>query len=152
MRRFQLMVCRPIMVILEPDANFEDILERHYAKQIVELLGELPLALDQAGAYIFSTDSSFKSYYVDQLKENPRDFKPKFWEGGVVSRDTKMPTSHKINTVWRVSFDALNDDAKNLLRILSFIGNDDIPQEMIKRNTDKKMLSWLKGMFISISF
>ena len=52
--------------IIEPDARLDRVSEadRTQARAISELLGGLPLALDQAGAYIEETASSLSDYIM----------------------------------------------------------------------------------------
>jgi tetratricopeptide (TPR) repeat protein len=96
------------------------------AKEICEELGGLPLALDQAGAYIEETQCSlvdYKKIYgirrADLLKVR----------GGLVD---DHPES--VATTWSLSFEQLeqkNPAAADLLRFCAFLHPDAIPEEII---------------------
>ena len=51
--------------------------DRNAADMLAELLGDLPLALEHAGAYIAGTSETIKSYsvlFLEQQKANNRNF------------------------------------------------------------------------------
>ena len=100
--------------------------EQATAAAIVKAMDELPLALDQAGAYIHETPSTLDAY----LKAYQRRQAELLHERG------KDPNyQHKpVATTWSLNFEQveqLNPTAADLLRFLAFLAPDAIPEEMI---------------------
>ncbi|MFL5698174.1 MAG: FxSxx-COOH system tetratricopeptide repeat protein [Ktedonobacteraceae bacterium] len=110
------------------DASLEDAdaADVAIAREISEELGGLPLALDQAGAYIEETRcglTGYQSLYhtqrVDMLKDR-----------GSFADD--YPES--VATTWMLSFkkvEQLNLAAADLLRLSAFLAPDAIPEELL---------------------
>jgi len=96
------------------------------AKDIVQALGGLPLALEQAGAYIEDTGCSL-SRFLDLCKKQKPDF---------LKRQSKYGFEHAtVFTTWSLSFSKIeqaNPMASDLLRLCSFLHPDAIPVEMIE--------------------
>jgi tetratricopeptide (TPR) repeat protein len=119
---------------LAPDAPLEqaDGSERTIALSITQELGGLPLALDQAGAYIEETHCSladylqlYRSQRTDLLKER----------GGMV-----LDHPEPVATTWSLSFtqvQARSAAAADLLRVCAFLHPDAIPEEIITEGTTK---------------
>ncbi len=113
---------------LAPDAPLEEAeaSERTIALQITQELGGLPLALDQAGAYIEETQCRLADYL--QLYRSQRADLLKA-RGGLVP-DHPEP----VWTTWSISFAQLeqrSDAAADLLRVCAFLHPDAIPEEII---------------------
>lgn len=94
-------------------------------EDIVSDLGALPLALAQAGAYMLDTARDFFEYRK-RLTENPtrtlgESFKS--YKDGVLSC---FEMSAKYLT-------EKNPDAMKLLRLLSFLSEDGVPDELLER-------------------
>ena len=113
--------------VIELDASLDTALEsdRSKAQEISELMGGLPLALSQAGAYIDRTKcglGGFQDRYNRQkakLLEDPK---------GLVS-DHPEPVA----TTWSLSFEKVeqsNHAAADLLRLCAFLHPDAIPEEL----------------------
>lgn len=102
----------------------EDVLAR--AEALVIALGFLPLALDQAGAYIEEIGCGLAQYlelYTQHHKE-------------LLNRRGKMSTDHPepIMTTWSLSFQKVeeaNPAAADLLRLFAFLAPDRIPEEFL---------------------
>lgn len=96
------------------------------AIEIVSMLDGLPLALDQAGAYIEETQCGFQGYitrYNVRRKE-------------LLQRRGSLPTDHpsSVTATWSLSFqkvEQLNPVAADLLCLLAFLSPDAIPEELI---------------------
>ncbi len=113
---------------LAPDAPLEqaEASERTIALQITQELGGLPLALDQAGAYIEETHCSLADYL--QLYRSQRAALLKA-RGGLVP-DHPEPVA----TTWSLSFvqvEKRSAAAADLLRVCAFLHPDAIPEEII---------------------
>ena len=113
---------------LAPDAPLEqaEASERTIALSITQELGGLPLALDQAGAYIEETHCSLVDYL--QLYRTQRTDLLKA-RGGLVP-DHPEPVA----TTWSLSFAQVQERsaaAADLLRVCAFLHPDAIPEEII---------------------
>jgi tetratricopeptide (TPR) repeat protein len=96
------------------------------ASPLAEELGDLPLALEQAGAYIEETRTSFSDYLT--LFKTHRQ---KLLQRG--SSSTDYPAS--VATTWELSFQqakASSPLAEDLMNLFAFFAPDDIPLEIIR--------------------
>lgn len=96
------------------------------AKAITEELGGLPLALDQAGAYIEETGCSLSDYQNHYSRRRTALLKRR----GGLAIDHPEP----ITTTWSLSFEKVeqaNFAAAELLRLCAFLHPDSIPEEII---------------------
>ena len=102
------------------------------AKEIVQTLAGLPLALDQAGAYIEDTACSL-SDYLDLYRKRRADLLKR--RGGMLP-DHPEPVA----TTWSLSFEKVqqvNPAAADLLRLCAFLHPDAIPEEIITEGSSK---------------
>ena len=104
--------------------------EDHHAAKIVELLGYLPLAIDQAGAYIQRRVDLSLSRFVEEYgnrKDSVWSQAPKIW-------DYKAP----VYTTWEMSFELIDEDEDirdkkgKILTMLSFLDSQNISEEIFK--------------------
>ena len=114
--------------IIEPDAELGRVSEadRTQALALSALLGGLPLALDQAGAYIEETASSLSDYLMLYNTQRAALLR----ERGSAAFD--HPES--VATTWSLSFaklKTLNPATVELLRFLAFLDPDAIPEEIL---------------------
>ncbi|SRR6266567_778708 len=96
------------------------------AEAIVLEMDGLPLALDQAGAYIEEMRCSLSSYF-DLYHIHRKD---------LLQRRGKFSTDHpeSVTTTWSLSFqrvEQINPAASDLLRLCAFLDPDAIPEEII---------------------
>ena len=106
--------------------------ERNEAVNLVIALGCFPLALDQAGAYIEETASSFVGYL--EIYQNHR--KELLARRG--AQATCYPDS--VATTWSLSFEKVEQAdpaAAELLRLCAFLAPDSIPEELIINSADQ---------------
>jgi len=99
--------------------------DRKGAADLAADLGDLPLALEQAGAYIKDSGISFADYLV-RLKENRKELLSK-------SKPRDYPDS--VATTWEISFRAVqkeNPAAGDLLSLLAFLAPDAIPRSLLE--------------------
>lgn len=97
------------------------------AQRVYELLDGLPLALDQAAAYIDETQISFQDYL--NLYATHHTALLQMRESG---SEKQYPFS--VATTWLLSFErieSLNSSAADLLRLLAFLHPDDIPDVLL---------------------
>jgi len=93
------------------------------ATSITKDLGHFPLAIDQAGAYIFQDAISFAEYTkrYSENKKNVLSKKPAAFDS---------PYNECVFTTWETSYQLLkkrNEHAAQLLVLCSFLYNVDIP-------------------------
>jgi hypothetical protein len=100
--------------------------DRSLAETIVTELGGLPLALDQAGAYIEETNCGL-SGYLDLYRTHRKD---------LLQRRSKLRSEHPepVGTTWSLSFQKVeqaNPAAAELLRLCAFLDPDAIPEDIL---------------------
>jgi hypothetical protein len=120
-------ICKDFKVdVWEPKQSVEFLLKRtgledeKSASTLAIALGDLPLALEQAGAYICSASSTF-SKYLDLFKKYQTEL---FDHCPLPSEYTKTVT-----TTWKISFAEIEQQspaAADLLRLCSFWAPEDI--------------------------
>jgi len=94
------------------------------AAELCAELGFLPLAIEQAGAYLAQGGATPREY-LDLLARYPAAMYQAAPEGGDAART--------IARIWRVTLDRLADDplAGQVLRILAWYAPDDIPRTLL---------------------
>lgn len=96
------------------------------ARQMSTNLGDLPLALDQAGAYIEETGCSLLSYQQQYQKRQAFLLQRR----GTFAADHPKPVA----TTWSLSFEKIEQAspiAVELLRFCAFLAPDAIPEELL---------------------
>lgn len=99
--------------------------EQDIAREIVQAMDGLPLALEQAGAYIEETECGLQGYLRDYQDQGVQLLKER---GGLVT-DHPDPVA----TTWSLSFEKVeraNPAAAELLRFCAFLAPDAIPEEL----------------------
>jgi hypothetical protein len=97
------------------------------ARQIINELGRLPLAIDQAAAFIRASDQStflsiFQSNRVQFLAERPAG---------------NHPYPNSLSTAWSVSLSRLSPEATEFAELLSFLNPDEILVEFLEAGNSK---------------
>ncbi len=95
-------------------------------KEIVHELAGLPLALDQAGAYIEETSCGLQAY-LDLYRVHHADLLRA--RGGLLNDHPEA-----VATTWQLSFERVeqaNPAAADLLRLCAFLAPDDIPERIL---------------------
>ncbi|HEY7417444.1 MAG TPA: tetratricopeptide repeat protein, partial [Ktedonobacteraceae bacterium] len=105
------------------------------AKELAEELGGLPLAIDQAGAYMEETKCGLTRY--QRLYQTQRA-KLLARRGGRQDRQGRSVDDHPESVIitWSVSFERLtqrNPAAAELLQFCAFLAPDAIPEELLSR-------------------
>jgi tetratricopeptide (TPR) repeat protein len=114
--------------MLAADASLDQApeVDRRNAGTIVSEMDGLPLALDQAGAYIEETGCSVATYLDIYRKQRAELLKRR----GGLKPDHPLPVA----STWSLSFqkvEAANQAAADLLRLCAFLAPDAIPEEII---------------------
>jgi hypothetical protein len=118
--------------ILKPNESLDD-LDVQTIKTVTNIadeLGGLPLALDQAGAYIEETGCNLVQY-----QQRYRDHQIMY-----LQRRGKLASNHpeSVMTTFSLSFEKLeqqNVEAAEILRCCAFLSPDAIPEEFFTRST-----------------
>jgi tetratricopeptide (TPR) repeat protein len=100
--------------------------DRIAAEAIVKEMDGLPLALDQAGAYIEETHCGVPAYLLSYRQRQAELLKRR----GGTGRDHPEPVA----TTWSLSFEQverLNPMATDLLRVCAFLAPDALPEELL---------------------
>jgi tetratricopeptide (TPR) repeat protein len=100
--------------------------DRAAAESIVQAMDGLPLALDQAGAYIEETHCSVSAYLVGYRQRQAELLKRR---GG-----TGKEHRESVATTWSLSFEQverLNPMATDLLRVCAFLAPEAIPEDLL---------------------
>jgi len=128
---------------LKPDESVQFLLKRtgrkdveraeyDAIKQLAKEFDYLPLAMEQAGAYIFQRKSSFQDYLSSY---HARGLKLLEQSPPVAGRDTKIDKNKKtVATTWSLNFEQVekaSPEAADLLYASAFLSHDNIPFEII---------------------
>jgi tetratricopeptide (TPR) repeat protein len=95
------------------------------ARTITETLGRLPLALDQAGAYIQRTQCGLSRYYDSYQKKH---------EKLLHYRGASRAYLHSVASTWSLNFEKVREAnlvAIDLLYLLAFLNPDAIPEAIL---------------------
>ncbi|GHO76354.1 tetratricopeptide repeat protein [Ktedonobacter sp. SOSP1-85] len=118
LRRAQLLAA-DVLLAQAPDQ------ERELALQMTREFGGLPLALDQAGAYIEETQTMLSVYWQMYQQRRAELLKRRGFS-------TDYPES--VATTWSLSFERVeqqNQDAAELLRLCALLAPDAIPEDLL---------------------
>jgi tetratricopeptide (TPR) repeat protein len=120
-----------------------DAPDRLAAEKLVETLGGLPLALDQAGAYVDQTRCGIAGYLEKYATHRDKLLK---------ERGTKMTTyPESVATTWSLNFQEVETKDKaaiRLLRIYAYLYPDAIPEELeISPMKGTRLPKWLLQSF-----
>jgi tetratricopeptide (TPR) repeat protein len=120
--------------VVSPEATLElaSPQARTEAEAIVSQLGGLPLAIDQAGAYIEETGCGLAGYLALYRERRTE----------LLRRRSSFPSDHPepVATTWSLSFrlvEQANPAAADLLRLCAFLDPDAIPESLLKDGKDK---------------
>jgi tetratricopeptide (TPR) repeat protein len=99
--------------------------DREGATNLARELGDLPLALEQAGAYIKETGISFPDY-LDRFKKDRKK---------LLGHSKPLNYPDTVATTWEISFEAVQQErpvAGDLLNLCAFLAPDAIPRWMLE--------------------
>jgi tetratricopeptide (TPR) repeat protein len=116
------------------------------AGELAQELGDLPLALEQAGAYIDECGCSI-SHYLDLFHARRRDILRR----GHLSQD--YPDT--VATTWELSFQEVKEKssaAADLLNLCAFLAPDDIPKELLEKGVSHLPESLAAAVQDSLAF
>lgn len=121
--------------ILSPSASLDTLAEanRREALELSTLLDGLPLALDQAGAYIEENESSL-SEYIQLYHKHRKDLLQRRSRGEKLYSDYR----ESVATTWLISFSRVEQQhpaATKLLNLCAFLHPDAIPKDILLEGT-----------------
>jgi tetratricopeptide (TPR) repeat protein/transcriptional regulator with XRE-family HTH domain len=118
---------------LSPNAALAEAATTEYtfARKMVELVGGLPLALDQVGAYIEETGCGLQDYLERYQAQRAR----------LLHRRGSLAVDHpeSVGATLSLSFEQVersNPEAAELLRLCAFLDPDTIPEEVLLAAAD----------------
>ena len=108
------------LLLISSDLIRQDVDSKHLANT-VNMLGYLPLALDQAGAYIRKLHLSldlFEKHYIDKQKKILQ-YTPDLFEYRKSLSPGSEPSVLSVFTTWELSLEQLGDDRPHLEHLLT---------------------------------
>jgi hypothetical protein len=125
--------------LLETNVNVREDLTT--AANIIKMTSPLPLALDQAGAYM--------SYEGLNLQKYARQLKVELEPPGSKSSPGKQAgiVKNRLDTLWEMSWIKLSANSKRLIQLCSLISNENIPLKLLQGG--KRDIEWMQGMLRS---
>ena len=126
-------VARPLPVQEFPrDQSVEFLLKRtgqsdeEAADTLAEALGDLPLALEQVGAYIEETGITLANYLeLFQVRS-----------GELLSRGRPPGYQATVATTWEISLQQLSQPSADLMSLFSFLAPEDIPKSLLEKGAE----------------
>jgi tetratricopeptide (TPR) repeat protein len=114
--------------LIEPRATLADIpsADKAVAREICEALGGLPLALDQAGAYLEETQCSLADYHQRYWKQQAKLLERR----GIQATEHPEPFAVTCSLSFQ-TIEQKHPAATDLLRFCAFVHPDTIPEELI---------------------
>jgi len=127
--------------VLNPTAALEFLLKRtaregtvesREAEALAKELGYLPLALEQAAAYIVENQSSFKDYLASYQKQRLKLLEKQ----GPALGNSQEQQKRTVASAWAVNFEDVENNSPasaDLLHLCAFLAPDAIPLELLER-------------------
>jgi tetratricopeptide (TPR) repeat protein len=131
--------------VLSPDEACEFLLrrtgkgptEKSEAAALAKEVGYLPLALEQAAAYIAETGASFKNYLAGFKTQRLKVLEK---QGPVLGNDEKDQQKRTVATGWALNFADVEKNSPasaELLRLSAFLAPEAIPLELLEKGAAK---------------
>jgi len=101
------------------------------ATTLAAILGGLPLALEQAGAYVASTGTVTLTGYAELFGTRALE---------LLRRGQPLGYQHTVATTWSLTLQHLREAeaaAVDLLTLVAFLGPDDLPQPLLSTHADE---------------
>lgn len=101
--------------------------DRSAADALAEALGDLPLALEQAGAYMEATGRPVAGY-LELFRQHQREL--------LERRPPSPDYPDSVASTWEASFTQLPTAAADLMNLLAFLAPDNIPPDLIANGAE----------------
>ncbi|KAI1119701.1 hypothetical protein F5Y10DRAFT_291536 [Nemania abortiva] len=109
------------------DSAAAELHDAKLVKGIVKELGYLPLAITQVASFIVEHSCTLEEF--QELRTEIQRTNQYLWD--MDSSTTNLFYEHSLATVWKVSLAKLSPNSIRLLRILSFLDPDGVPEHLI---------------------
>jgi tetratricopeptide (TPR) repeat protein len=101
-----------------------------YAEALAAAFGDLPLALEQAGAYVEQTHGSLGGY-LELFTER---------DGELLGMGGPIDYQHTVATTWTMALERVRAEvpaAEDLLNMCSFLAPDDLPRSLLSEHAEQ---------------
>jgi tetratricopeptide (TPR) repeat protein len=107
--------------------------------KLVQALGQIPLAITQAAAYIAKSPRMNVTKYLDLFRQSEINQSSLLnRDEGDLRRDHEVPSG--VITTWQISFNQIrrdNPSAADLLSLMSVLNRQGIPEALLRGNSDR---------------
>ncbi|MBI3697510.1 MAG: TIR domain-containing protein, partial [Acidobacteria bacterium] len=113
----------------------------HSAAALCEALGDLPLALEQAGAYIETTPGISIAGYLSLFQSRTAEL--------LHERSPSTDYPRSVAATFQLSLDRLREEAPaalDMLHLLAYLAPDDIPRDLVEGAAAKNPLEWNRAV------
>jgi tetratricopeptide (TPR) repeat protein len=125
--------------------------EKIHGREIASALGNLALALDQAGAYIRARNLKLKDFipHYNKRKEVILREIPDEWEYRRVLKDAERETSLSVFTTWELSFEQISGNSEekerkdHFLTLAAFFDNKNISERYFQAHFNLDRPGWM---------
>ena len=117
-----------------------DVAESRDVLKLCRELGGLPIAIAHFAGFIIESQVEVK--VVLEMLTRPDEASEIFNKKPETTSEYKKP----LNVVWDIALNELDRDALSLLRILSMMSADGVPEEMFQKEHSSPALRFLKDM------
>lgn len=124
--------------LLKQTSDVTDVTVDAYAQEIVETVGNFPLAISFIGAYLRSVPITARSYAERQRASCRCTNSP------TVTRQGSL--DEQLSRIWQASFDEISENSKELILLCSLIGNTNIPIRLLQGGIGN--VKWMTGTFM----
>lgn len=126
-------------------------------RKIIQKLGYLPLAIDQAGAYISARNLQLRLFakHYDERKEVVLKYTPSFWEYRRRLGEGEGETLLSVFTTWELSFRQVgqSEDERlvldHFLTLSAFFGATNLSEDLFKLYFDSNRHQWWIQRFVT---
>jgi tetratricopeptide (TPR) repeat protein len=106
---------------------------------LVQTLGQIPLAITQAAAYIVKSPRMYVTKYLDLYRQSEVNQSSLLnRDEGDLRRDPEVPSA--VITAWQISFNQIrrdNPSAADLLSLMSVLNRQGIPEDLLRGDSDR---------------
>lgn len=119
--------------------QYQKYLVRQEAEEIADRLSYLPLALDQAGAYISAMQIPLARYLAE--------YDSKFEAMATKTHQALLERyKHPFYTTWNISADVLCPSSRQLLHLCAFLGTKDISENLFLRGKAQARIGMVQAV------
>ncbi len=131
----------PALASIQEDRRGEDDRRDASAKRLAEALGNLPLAVEHAAAYLKETGASTEEY-LKMYNENAHL---------LLASDVDIRYPQAVATTWSVSTRAISPEAAAVFQLLAFFAPEPIAEELLMQRAALELGSPLAEILADVS-